>query len=150
MKFSTREDIDAPIETVYTAVTDFDGFERQMLRRGIDVTRDEAIPPNETGARWNACFAWRGRQQELEAELVTIEPNEGYAIESRTGGIVCMGVVDLVPLSKARTRLLVSLDLRPTNLSARLFIQSLRLAKGSLTRRFKSRVADFASGIEPQ
>ena len=147
MKFSTREDIEAPVEQVFEAVTDFDGFERQILRRGIDLTRDESCPPDVTGARWNANFKWRGRAQNLEAELVSIEPNEGYAIESRTGGVICMGVVDLVPLSKARTRMFVSLDLKPTTLSSRLFIQSLRLAKGSLTRRFKSRVSDFASGI---
>ena len=147
MKFSTREDIDAPVETVYQAVTDFDGFERQILRRGIDLTRDETRPPDVIGARWNANFKWRGRPQDLEAELVSIEPNEGYAIESRTGGIVCMGVVDLVSLSKARTRMFVSLDLKPTTLSAKLLVQSLRLAKGSLSRRFKMRVADFASDI---
>lgn len=149
MKFSSREDIDAPIETVYEAVVDFDGFERQMLRRGIDVTREVSMPANVPGARWDAGFKWRGRKQELQAELISIEPNEGYAIESRTGGIICMGVVDLVPLSKTRTRLFVSLDLKPTTLSSRLFIQSLRLAKGSLNRRFKTRVSDFAEGIAP-
>lgn len=147
MKFSTREDIDAPVDAVFEAVTDFDGFERKILRRGIDLTRDDTIPPDVTGARWNANFKWRGRAQHLEAELVSIEPNEGYAIESHTGGVICMGVVDLVALSKARTRMFVSLDLKPTTLSSRLFIQSLRLAKGSLTRRFKSRVTEFASGI---
>ncbi len=150
MKFSTREDIDASIETVYEAVTDFDGFERQLLRRGIDVTRDDTKPSDERGARWDAEFAWRGRSQKLEAELVSIELNESYAVESRSGGIVCMGVVDLVPLSKARTRLFVSLDLKPTTLSSRLFIQSLRLAKGTLTRKFKARVSEFAGRIQPQ
>ena len=149
MKFSSREDIDAPIETVYGVVVDFDGFERQMLRRGIDVTREDSMPTDVPGARWDAGFEWRGRKQKLQAELIAIEPNEGYAIESRTGGIICMGVVDLVPLSKTRTRLFVSLDLKPTTLSSRLFIQSLRLAKGSLNRRFKTRVSDFAEGIAP-
>lgn len=147
MKLSTREDIDAPIGTVFQAVTDFDGFERQMLRRGIDVTRDDSCPADQAGARWSASFSWRGRQHDLDAELVAIEIDQGYAIESRSGGVVCMGVVDLVALSKGRTRLFVSLDLRPTTLSSRLFVQSLRLAKGSLTRRLKARVADFASGV---
>ena len=147
MKLSTREDIDAPLDTVYHAVTDFDGFERQLLRRGIDVTRDETQPLDVPGVRWNARFPWRGRQHDLEAELVEINESQGYAVESRTGGIVCMGVVDLVALSKSRTRLFVSLDLKPTTFSSRLFVQSLKLAKGSLRRRFKSRVSDFASGI---
>ena len=147
MKLSTREDIDAPIGTVYDAVTDFDGFERQLLRRGIDVTRDETQPTDVPGVCWQAQFPWRGRPHDLEAELVEIDTGQGYAIESRTGGIVCMGVVDLVALSRSRTRLFVSLDLKPTTISSRLIVQSLKLAKGSLGRRFKSRVSEFASGI---
>ena len=148
MKLSTREDIDAPIDTVYQAVTNFDRFERQLLRRGVDVTRDETQPTDVPGVCWNAAFKWRGRPQELEAELVEINEGEGFAIESRSGGVVCMGVVDLVALSKSRTRLFVSLDLKPTTFSSRLFVQSLKLAKGSIGRKFKARVSDFASGIE--
>lgn len=147
MKFSTREDIDAPLSTVYQAVTDFDAFERQMLRRGVEVSRDETRPLDEIGACWTARFAWKGRSHDVEAELVALDPDQGYAIESRSGGIVCLAVVDLVALSRTRTRLLVSLDLKPSTLSSRLMIQSLRLAKGSLNRRFKSRVSDYANGI---
>lgn len=148
MKFSTREDIDAPVDAVYRAVTDFDGFERQMLRRGVDVMRDDTTPPDVPGAKWQAGFSWRGRAHKLDAELVSITDEQGYAVESKTGGITCMGVVDLVPLSKSRTRMFVSLDLKPSTLSSRLFVQSLRLAKGSLTRKFKARVAQFAGEIE--
>lgn len=147
MKLSTREDIEAPIGKVYEAVTNFDSFERQMLRRGIDVTRDENCPPPNIGARWRAQVKWRKRRHEVEAELVSVDPCDGYAIESRGAGIVCLAVVDLVPLSKGRTRLLVSVDLKPTTLSSRLFIQTLKLTKGSLTRRFKKRVAKFSESI---
>ena len=147
MKFSTREDIDAPSEAVFSAVTDFDAFERRMLRRGIDVTRDDTLDPSEIGANWKARFDWRGRSYDVDAELVSLDPGENFAIESRSGGIVCLGVVDLVALSKSRTRLFVSLDLKPTTISSRLFIQSLRLAKGSLERKFKARVAEFAGAI---
>ena len=148
MKLSTREDIEAPIAKVYDAVTDFDSFERQMLRRGIDVARDERCPPPNTGARWQARVKWRKRQHDVDAELVSVDPGNGYAIESRSAGIICMAVVDLVALSKSRTRLLVSLDLKPTTLSSRLFVQTLKLTKGSLMRRFKQRVASFAETIQ--
>jgi uncharacterized membrane protein len=147
MKFSAREDIDQPIDTVFQAVTDFDAFERRMLRRGVDVTRDEKVPLDQVGARWKANAQWRGRQYDVDAELVSLTPGVGYAIESKTSGIDCMGVVDLVALSKTRTRLFVSLDLKPTTLSSRLFVQSLRLAKGTLSRRFKSRISEFASDL---
>ncbi|MDJ0640601.1 MAG: SRPBCC family protein [Paracoccaceae bacterium] len=147
MKFSSREDIDAPIDDVFKAVTDFDAFERRMLRRGVDVTRNEEVPLDSVGAQWQANVSWRGRTHKVDAELVSLTPGEGYAIESRSGGVECMGVVDLVALSKSRTRMFVSIDLKPTTLSSRLFVQSLRLAKGNLTRRFKARVSEFAKGL---
>ena len=147
MKLSTREDIDAPLSKVYAAVTDFDNFERQLLRRGVDVTRDDNHPVDVPGARWQARFDWRGRPQDLEAELIAIDADQGFAIESKASGVVAMSVVDLVALSKSRTRLSVSVDLRPTSLTSRLFIHSMKLGKGALVRRFKARVADFAAGI---
>ena len=147
MKLSSREDIEAPIDTVFQAVTDFDLFERQILRRGVDIMRDESVKATDIGAKWQAQFPWRGRTHDVNAELVSIEPENGYAIESKSGGVICLGVVDLVALSKSRTRLFVSLDLRPTTLSSRLFIQSMKLAKSSLSRRFKTRVTEFASQI---
>ncbi len=147
MKFSTREDVDAPIDTVFEAVSDFDAFERRMLRRGVDITRDEAVPPDRVGARWKASFSWRDRLFDVDAELVELTNGESYVIESKANGVDCLGMVELVALSKTRTRMFVSLDLRPTTLSARLLIQSLRLAKSNLTRRFKARVRDFAAGL---
>ena len=41
----------------------------------------------------------------------------------------------------------VALDMKPLNLSARLLIQSLKLAKSSLTKKFKDRVADYAKNL---
>lgn len=148
MKFSSREDIEAPIQTVYETMTDFDRFERQLLRRGVDITRDDTIPTTDVGAKWLARFKWRGRSHDVDAEIVSIEPSVGYSIESRSGGIVCMGVIDLVALSTTRTRLFASLDLKPTTLSSRLFIQSMKLGKSALSKKFKARVADLASRIE--
>lgn len=147
MKFSTREDIDAPMEDVYNAVVDFDAFERRMLRRGVDITRDESKPLDQVGACWKARFSWRDRAFDVDAELVDLTPGESFVIESRASGVTCLGTVDLVALSKTRTRMFVALDLRPSTLSSRLLLQSLRLAKGNLTRRFKLRVHEFAAGL---
>lgn len=147
MKFSAREDIDAPIDEVFRAVSDFDAFERRMLRRGIDIRRDETVPLDQIGASWKAEFSWRGRVYDVDAMLAELTPGEGYVIESRSNGVECEGGVELVALSKTRTRLFVSLDLRPKTLSARLLVQSLKLAKGNLNRRFKARVHEFAKSL---
>lgn len=144
MNLTTREDIDAPIGKVYEAVSDFERFERRLMRRGIDVLRDETCPPPNAGARWKITADWKGKPYEIDAELISIEPPDGFAMEAHAAGLICVGVVDLVALSKARTRLLVSVDLRATTFSSRLLLQSLRFAKGSVVGQFKSRVQEFA------
>ena len=37
MKFSTKEDIDAPIDAVFDMLCEFDQFERAAMRRGAEV-----------------------------------------------------------------------------------------------------------------
>ena len=55
---------------------------------------------------------------------------------------------ELVALSKNRTRIMLSFDIKPLNLSARLLVQSLKLAKTSLTKKFKLRAAEYAKTLE--
>lgn len=147
MKFSAREDIEAPIGDVFRSVTDFAVFERRMMARGVEIERDGSFPLDQIGAQWKAAFTWRGRRYDVDAKLTSIDPGEGYAIESRSNGVECLAVVDLMSLSQSRTRMFVSLDLKPQTLSARLLLQSLRLAKGTLTSRFKARVHEFANRL---
>lgn len=148
MKLSTREDIEAPIGEVFAAASDFDAIERRLRQRGVSLDRDPDAPPAGVGRRWSVDVTWRGRAHRVVSELVSVDQDQGYAIESTSGGVVCLSVVDLVALSKTRTRMLVSLDLRPTTLSSRLLIQSLRLAKGRLSERLKMRAAEFARRVE--
>ena len=53
-----------------------------------------------------------------------------------------------MPLSQNRTRIAIPVEMSPKSLSARLFLQSLKLAKSNLTRRFKLRVTEFAEEVE--
>ncbi len=148
MKLSTREDIEAPISAVFDAVSDFDAIERRLVARGVAVRRDAAAPDAGPGRRWTADVAWRGRTHHIVAELAEVTEGQGYRIVSSSGGVVCESVVDLVALSKTRTRMLVSLDLRPTTLSSRLLVQSLKLARARLTERLSTRAWEFARRVE--
>lgn len=148
MKFSTREDIRAPIDTVFAAVTDFEHFERQVLRRGAEVSRIDSGGAEGVGMSWRTRVPIRGRTREITSELTEMRPPTGVVLESHSAGVESIFVVDLLALSQTRTRLRVSLDMRPTNFSARLFVQSLKLAKASLSRRFSDRVAGFAADIQ--
>ncbi|MEQ3624372.1 MAG: SRPBCC family protein [Celeribacter sp.] len=148
MKFSTKEDIGVPIETAFAAVSNFDGFQRQATRRGVEVTRLDSGPGLQLGASWRIRFAYRGKPREVTATLADWSPATGYRVTFVGGGIEGEVPVELVALSRQRTRLSIEIEMRPKTLSARVIIQTLRLAKSSLSRKFKKRVAEFAAELE--
>mgnify|MGYP001803324596 CR=1 FL=1 len=148
MKFSAREDIAAPIEQVFASLCDYEGFERQAMRRGAEVQRVDPLTQPGVGMKWQISFTMRGRKRELEIELVQFDvPNE-MVFDIRSSGIDGGFSVELLALSRSRTRMAVALDITPLNLSARLLVQSLKLAKSNLSKRFKLRVADYAKWLE--
>lgn len=147
MKFSTREDIDAPIDHVFKSVSDFAAFERQALRRGADVRRVDN-GPYQVGSAWDVAFQFRGKDRRMRANLVTLDAPNQLTVNTVASGIDGVTMVELVQLSPKRTRIAVSIELSAKTLSARLLLQSLKLAKATLTKRFKSRIADQAVAIE--
>lgn len=56
--------------------------------------------------------------------------------------------LDLLEMSTKRTRLHATFDVTPRNLTARLFIQSLRLARARMDRKYAFRVAQVIADIE--
>lgn len=148
MKFSSKEDIQAPIDYVFACITDFAAFERQALRRGGEIRRLDAAPVPEVGSAWDIAFQFRGKDRKMQAKLVQLDDPSAMQIDTQASGIDGVTKVELVALSRTQTRLAISLELSPKSLSARLLMQSLRLAKTNLSRRFKSRIAEFAADIE--
>ena len=148
MKFSTKEDIDAPIEAVFEAVSQFAIFERAAIRRGADVQRVDTLAEPGVGMAWDAHFTLRGRKRQLAIRVVEFDAPTRIAAQSTSAGMIGRFEIDLIGLSRTRTRMAIALDVQPQTLSARLFVQSLRLAKGTLTKRFKLRVAEYAKDLE--
>lgn len=148
MKFKTSEDIEATIEQVFEAVSDFDGMERAALRRGAEVSRRDNLTSNGVGMAWHATFPYRNRNRVADMELTTFDQPNRMTLFSKISGMDATLDVDLVSLSRSRTRLVLSLDMRPKTISARLLIQSMKIARSTIVRRFRKRVADYAQSIE--
>lgn len=148
MKFSTREDIEAPIDQVFDAMCDFESFERQAMRRGAEVQRIDPLTQPGVGMKWKTKFMMRGRQRKMKIEMVKFDhPNE-MVFEGKSPNMEVVFSIELVALSPKRTRIAIATTLTPLNLGARLLIQSLKLAKANLTKRFKLRVADHVKTLE--
>ena len=148
MRFMAREDIAAPIEDVLEAVTDFQSFERALLRRGVEVTRTDTLPQPGPGMTWESRFRFRGKMREMTAELVRIDCPESLEIATESAGLHGRLTVDLVKLSPRQTRMQTVLVVKPSTMPARLLVQSMKLARGALLRRYRKGVRKFARNLE--
>ncbi|PWE32279.1 hypothetical protein DDZ14_11150 [Maritimibacter sp. 55A14] len=148
MRFTTHEDVEAPIEFVFGQVSDFETFERFGLRNGAEITRLDTLAEQGVGMVWDARVSIRGKQRRINAELVDYESPTAMRFLAVSDGFTAVFIVDLVGLSRKRTRIGIDLDIKPKSISARLMLQSARLAKSSLSKRFKRRVAKFGREIE--
>lgn len=148
MELTAREDIEAPLDQVFAELTDFEGIERQALRRGIDVKRTNDTGAAAQGLAWQAGFKFRGKTRTADIELCEYAAPEQMVFQSVSGGLEARTVVDLVALSRSRTRIGLTTDFGAKTLSARLLLQSLKLAKGGLDKRFKTRMAGLAKDLE--
>lgn len=148
MKFSAREDVEATIEEVFAQLADFEAFERQAMRRGAEVQRVDAGTGLCEGASWKVVFSMRGRRRAMDLLLERYDAPHEMNFMAKSGGMDASFSVELLALSRTRTRMSVAIEMTPLNLAARLLIQSLKLAKSNLTKRFKIRVSEYAKQIE--
>lgn len=148
MKFVAQEDVEAPIDFVFEQVTDFAAIERSALRRGAEVQRIDDLDETRPGMKWDAAFDLRGKRREMKLELTELDRPNGLVVASRSPNMAGEMALDLVALSRSRTRINVEIDMTPKTLAAKLLVQSMKLAKSNLTKRFKLRVAGYAKDLE--
>lgn len=143
MKFTSKGDIDAPLEHVYARMSDFDGWEKAIRKRNATLSRSAGdVAP---GTRWDTKFNYRGKPREITVVLNGIEPQRRLDFTATGASLDAAVTLDLIQLSPKRTRLAVVIEMKPRNLAARLFIQSLRLARGKVQSRIDQRVQQFAT-----
>ncbi|MBV0913217.1 SRPBCC family protein [Anianabacter salinae] len=148
MKFSVREDVDAPIADVFAMATDFDRFERQAMRRGIEVRRTDAAGMPGLGSEWLLLAKFRGKDRKIKARIEEFDRPNGLRILSGSGGIDGAIDAEFLPLSPRRTRVSFAVDLTASTLSGRLLLQSLKFARGTIQRRLEARIASFKQAAE--
>jgi len=148
MQFSAREDVEASIDEVFRAVSNFEGWERTALRRGAEIARTDELQTVGAGMTWSALFSYRNRERKADLELKHFDAPNTLRMFAVSSGVQSDVVVELVALSRERTRMDIQANLKPNSISARLLLQPMKLARGKLSKRFRARVADFAAAIE--
>ena len=147
MKFSCREDIAAPIETVFDRLADFAAHERAAMSRGVEVERLDTLPRPGPGMRWQLKLSYRGISRDVMAEITGFEPSRALVCTAEGGSFHAVLGFELVALSPRRTRMVAGLEIRPKGLTARLMLQSLRLTRKRYDEKFAARIRVLAEQI---
>ena len=148
MRFTTKQDIEAPVAFVFKALSDFDIWERAAMRRGAEVERTDKRLVSGPGMSWKAQFSYRGRARLIDLQLVTFDAPTQLAFAGQSQAVEGTAQVDMMEMSSRRTRIHVVTEVTPRTLAARLFLQSLRLARARIDRKFEQRIAQLAADIE--
>lgn len=148
MKLAAKEDIDAPIDAVFAQLTDAVTLERTALRRGVTVTRSMSGPVLLEDEEWASSVKIRGKQRNIAAKVIKLVDPTEMRVFARIGGLEITTEIELVALSRTRTRMSVKPDLKPKTMSARLLVQSLRLTRSTVERKLRKRISDAARAIE--
>ncbi|WP_134679971.1 SRPBCC family protein [Paracoccus ravus] len=147
MKFSTRQDADLPAESLFAAISDFAMMERMLLRRGVSVRRDVSGQPPHLGSSWALGFDWRGKARQVSLELTEIMPPERIGFAGKSDMFEIALSLSVVALTKSKSRLICEIDVAPKGMKARLLLQTARLSKTQLDRRFAQRIGDFVDRL---
>ncbi|WP_296416923.1 SRPBCC family protein [Pseudooctadecabacter sp.] len=148
MELTTREDIEAPIDFVFDQVTDFATFERSVMRRGADVERLEQGDTDGLGAKWRVKFLMRGVERKITGHVTKADRPHGMDITMTSKNADGVLHVELVALSRARTRLNVRFEAVAKSIPAKLLFQSLKFARQKTQGRFSAAVGTFAEDVE--
>ena len=148
MKFKVSDDVEAPIDWVFEGFSDFGAIEADARAREADITRVGDWKEAAHGVAWRGSVPVRGKVRPIEARITAFVPDERVVIDSRIGGMECHYEVTFAPLSEAVTRVSVVLELKATNLSARLILQTLKIARRKVIQRLEGAVVRQGQAVE--
>ncbi len=148
MKFSSKQDIEAPLDFVWQELTDFAHFERMVVRRGAEVERLDHLKQPGTGMGWRLRFAYKGKPRKVLLRIAEMTPPSALDFDLDSPSIAGGIRVELLQLAPRRTRVMLASDVRPKTIAARLVIQSLRLVKGRTQAKLDAQMGKFAKMIQ--
>jgi len=148
MKFKVSKDVAAPKTVTWAQYTDFNQFEADARNRGADLIRVGNWERPSEGVEWRGEATIRGKQRAIAARLSRLDPEDMFLVDSRIGGMNCHYELTFIPLSSNSTRVAMVLELKADTLTARLLLQTMKLARGRVLQRLQTHLARQAKGAE--
>ncbi|MEM7440836.1 MAG: SRPBCC family protein [Pseudomonadota bacterium] len=148
MQFSSVQDVNAPLDFVFHELSDFDSYEAYAMRVGAQVERKVDRIEKGPGIIWNVVGDFRGKTRDVDIELTEYRPDNVLKFMMTSKGIEAGADFEAMALTRKQSRIKMTLNITPKTISARLVLQSAKLARGSLNKKFNHRFWTYANYIE--
>jgi hypothetical protein len=148
MKLTAKTDLEAPVEFLHAYLCDTAFWEREAIRRGVEIERPADMPLAGVGAGWRVRLQFRGRRRSILLRIDALVQDQIIAYSFEGEALQGTSALESRALSPRRSRLRVTIEAKPKTLAARLFLNTLRLARGKVETRLEKRVGQLAARIE--
>lgn len=148
MKLTAKTDLEVPAAAVFATLIDHPTWEREALRNGVEVERPAGSPAMGIGAEWRIRGRFRGKARKVQVRIDEMTPAQRLTLGVDSPSVEGTTWLEVMVLSSRRSRLRVDLEVKPKTLAARLFINTMRLAKGRVQARFEHRLGLLGARIK--
>ncbi|MCZ0964432.1 hypothetical protein [Paracoccus benzoatiresistens] len=147
MKFSTRIDTDIPASDLFHIAGDFSRSERALAARGVLVRRIDPAQEPGTGLGWEIDFNWRGQRRMVRLDVTRFDHPSHITLDGHSDQFELSINMTVLALSRVKSRLLFETEVRPRSMRARLLLQTAKLGKSQLDRKYDQRITDFLTHL---
>ena len=148
MKLTAKTDLEVPAAFVFATLLDHASWEREAIRNGADVDRPGGGPDSGVGAEWRIRGHFRGKARKVLIRVEDLKPDHSLGLLIDSPSIEGNSRIEVTVLSPRRSRVRVDLEVKPKTLAARLFINTMRLAKGRVQARFEKGLVQLGARIK--
>ncbi len=147
MRFTSKQEITAPAAFVFQQLADFEFYETYALRMGAQVERKDDYHLPQPGMCWSIKGHFRGKDRALDLTLDSYNPSDSLSYIGSAKTMNAEIKLDVIRVSSTQTRLEIIIDVQAKGLAARVTLQSAKLAKKSMDRKFDAHMRDIATNI---
>ena len=148
MKLTAKTDLEVPAAVVFAALIDTPTWEREAIRNAVEVERPPGTPDSGVGAEWRIRGHFKGKARKVTARITDLTPGQRLSMSLDSPSIDGVVQIEVMVLSPRRSRLRTDLEIKPKTLAARLFVNTMRLAKGRVQARFEKGLTQLGARIK--
>jgi len=148
MKFSNRVDVALPADKLFETLTDIPSLERAAMKKGVVMRRLDSLAEKAAGMSWDVGFRLRGKPRQMVVDVTRYDAPVRIEYSGTSAGFEVTLVLEFKDLAPSRSRMSTVLEIKPRTLGGRLLLQSARLGRANLDRRYDERIKSFLRDLE--